>query len=292
MIGNSWTAPINIEAMEETDFVNAEATIYIYNTGNDEVGNANGDGTAGQWLSIPVNTAQLDAWDGLKVIPSGQAFEVHANAAGASLTLDYDRVVRGGTNLNEPLRAPGRKQVAAKNDDINVMRIRVAGTNMTIDQYLLENEMFTTGHDNGWDGKFAEGDDRAAQFYSINEEQGNMAVNALPELEGTQLGFVPNSDNQFTISFRYNGSTYYYLNDLQMMKSTLIQNGNTYTFFTSDYDMVERFVISKTPFQVPGISTGVDSQDDTTKVEKLMINGRLYILKRGHLYDAQGKMVK
>lgn len=297
LIANSWMAPIDITKMEETDFGDgAKATIFMYNTGRDksetEVIYGEGtDKTPGQWVTIPIKSAKQPEWEGPKAIPAMQAFEVDVTK-NTTLTLNYNTVVRHkdaaiGTN---PLRTPARK--ADNEDAVSMMRIRVEGQNMHVDQYLLEGENFTTGFDNGWDGNHVEGDGRSAGFYSVNSELGNMAVNALPEIEGTLLGFVPNDEQAFTISFGYNGDKTYYLNDLMEEKSTLIRNDQTYFFLVGGNDIVHRFQISTTPFE-SYIGTGSDNiGNGVQKAVKFIENDKLFILRNGRLYDGTGKALK
>ncbi len=46
--------------------------------------------------------------------------------------------------------------------------------------------------------------------------------------------------------------------------------------------------------EAPAISTGSDaiSGEKTQQVEKILLNGQLYILRDGQMYDATGKKVK
>lgn len=296
LLANSWMAPIDITKMETDDFGGATATLYMYNTGRDPVYGQStyGDGTndePGQWVTIPVNAAKETEWKGPKAIPSMQVFEILTDKT-TTLTLDYDKVVRHKDAAigTDPLRAPARK--ADNEDAVSMMRIRVEGQNMHVDQYLLEGENFTTGFDNGWDGNHVEGDGRSAGFYSVNSELGNMAVNALPEIEGTLLGFVPNDEQAFTISFGYNGDKTYYLNDLIEQKSTLIRDDQTYFFLVGGNDLVHRFQISTTPFE-SYIGTGSDNiGDGVQKAVKFIENDKLFILRNGRLYDGTGKALK
>ena len=144
LIGNSWTAPIQISELEASDFGDAsstvEQTVYIYCAGH---GNETADGkteAAGQWLAIPFEATRFDAWDGLKVIPSMQAFQIKTAGEG-TLTLDYDKHVRGGsTDLTAKLRAPQRR---AAHDGVELMRIRVADSKTHTDLYLFEGDQFS-----------------------------------------------------------------------------------------------------------------------------------------------------
>ncbi len=287
MIGNSWTAPIRIDKMIETDFGTAPATVYIYNTGRDpESGPTAGDQTtttAGQWMSIPVNVAKQSGYAGPKVIPAMQAFDVLTTTE-TSLYLDYNRLVRSNsTDINKPLYAP--KRTAEKQGQVAMMHVTVADNRTHTSLYLLEDEAFSDRFDNGWEAEFMSGDGRSASLYAISP-LGNMAVLALSDIDGTTLGFEPGRENQYTFSFRYTGRMLY-LNDIQQRKSTLITDWNTYTFLAGENDMPNRFYISSTP---------IEAQTPTNLADISVQNGILRINNPAHenlsigIYDAAGRL--
>lgn len=287
MIGNSWTAPIRIDKMIDTDFGTAPATVYIYNTGRDpEGGPTTGNQTtttAGQWMSIPVNVAKQSGYAGPKVIPAMQAFDVLTTTE-TSLYLDYDRLVRSNsTDINKPLYAP--KRTAEKQGQVAMMHVTVADNRTHTSLYLLEDEAFSDRFDNGWEAEFMSGDGRSASLYAISP-LGNMAVLALSDVDGTTLGFEPGRENQYTFSFRYTGRMLY-LNDIQQRKSTLITDWNTYTFLAGENDMPNRFYISSTP---------IEAQTPTNLADISVQNGILRINNPAHenlsigIYDAAGRL--
>jgi hypothetical protein len=302
LIGNSWTAPIQIANFEEADFNGATATVYVYNTGRDDVyknptyveGSVENDGaaTAGQWIGVPIGVAGLPEYTGLKVIPAMNAFQVNTEQE-TELHLNYNRLVRGEgkggvnseSNLNQPMRAP-HKPIEA------LMRIRVAGEKTHTDMWLLQDERFDYGFDNGWEAEFVEGDDRSAQLYAVSEI-GKMAFLAQPELDGTLLGFAPSRDGaEYTFSFYYTGSQKLYLNDLKLQTSTLVSDNDTY-LFTYEKGDEQRFIISTAPFNIPDISTGVGNttNGENAKAVKFIKDDKIFIFVNGTLYDATGKMV-
>jgi hypothetical protein len=296
LIGNSWTAPIQIANFEEGDFGGAAAEVWVFNTGNTNVGHSTmadgsaGTTTAGQWQTIPIGVAGLPGYTGLKVIPAMQAFEVNTESE-TTLHLDYDRLVRAGReNLNEPMRAPRRS--AAKQIEAT-MRVRVSGELTHTDVYLLKDARFSDGFDNGWDGHYLSGDDRSAQLYAISEEEGKLAFLAQPEIEGTQLGFAPSKHgNEYTFSFSYDGDEEYYLNDIKLKTSTLISEESTYSFTYADGD-TNRFYISRTPIDAPQTSTGVDNTGNgEVKARKFIYHDKMYIMINGRVYSADGALVK
>lgn len=292
LVGNSWTAPIQISKLSEdnTDD-NIEKVVYIYSTGYDAEDGAlsGGTETAGQWLAIPFNAAGFEAWGGLKVIPSMQAFQVKVKEGGATLTLDYDKVVRGDNQaLNAYLRAPKR---TTEPSDIVLTRLRVADTKTHTDLYLFEGEQFSDTYDNGWEANFRAGDGRSAMLYA-RTAAGVMAVAALPELEGTQVFFIPGKETEYTFTFT-GGDDTYYLNDIKEQKSTLINEANSYTFRYESGDAANRFIISRTPFEAPSVTTGITDLDaETPKAIKVIYNDKLYIIRGGRVYSADGSLVK
>lgn len=285
LIGNSWTAPIRIDQLQTSDFNGANATIYIYNTGRDDVKDnpsyIEGSTTAGQWMSIPINMVNTAEWKGLKVIPAMQAFQVNTGEE-TDLVLDYNRLVRSSTatDINTPLRAP--KQT---NDALSVMRVRVSDSRTYTDLYLAQHPFFTDNFDNGWDATFVSGDGRSASLYAITP-LGEMAVAAQPQTDGTVLGFTPGRETEYTFSFGYTGEMLY-LNDTKQKRSTLITDWNTYTFTANEDDDVNRFYISSTP---------IDVQTPTGLTNITTIDGILRINNPAHenlsigIYDAAGRL--
>jgi hypothetical protein len=166
----------------------------------------------------------------------------------------------------------------------------VADSQTHTDLYLFEGEQFSADYDNGWEAKYMEGDGRSAQFYALNGED-KMAVMATNDLEGTYVGFAPGKESNYTISF-FGGEGTYYLNDLKEEQSTAIEQGNTYSFTYEQGDMPHRFLISTTPFGIPSVTTGIGGVEAQEKVQKVIYNDHVYIIRGGKIYDVMGKMMK
>ena len=297
IVGNSWTAPIDIASLSSAlvDDANiVDKTIYIYCTGNDKAdGNDDVDSasteTPGQWLAIPIEAAAWGAWSGLKVIPAMQAFCIKANAE-TTLTLNYKDHVRStaSAQLNQYLRAPKRRS-EAETDGIDLIRIRVADSKTHTDLYLFEGEPFSEEFDNGWEAKYMSGDGRSAKLYA-ESTIGQLAVAAQPEYEGTVLGFAPGQETEYTFTFSGPNKDYY-LNDLKLKKSTLISEDESY-YFTFEEGDTNRFYISKTRIDAPAITTGTENTGDGAKAKKVIVNDKLYIILNGRVFSAEGIMVK
>ena len=294
LIGNSWMAPIQIGALTEDNAGLDNQTVYIYCAGRDAVKGEATSGvteTAGQWIAIPFEAAEFEEWKAtgkLSVIPAMQAFQIKVDAE-ATLTLDYDKVVRGSTNdLNAKLRAPGRRMAA---NEVTMTNIRVADSKTHTDLSLFEGDRFSEAFDNGWEAEYMNGDGRSAKLYA-ETEAGQMAVAAMYDYEGTVVGFVPGQETEYTFSFMGEDNGYY-LNDIKLQNSVRISEGETYTFTYEEGDAANRFYISRTAINAPEVATGMENLDAAApRVQKIIYNDKLYIIRGGRLYDATGKVVK
>ena len=294
LIGNSWMAPIQIGALAEDNAGLDNQTVYIYCAGRDAVKGEATSGvteTAGQWIAIPFEAAEFEEWKAtgkLSVIPAMQAFQIKVDAE-ATLTLDYDKVVRGSTNdLNAKLRAPGRRMAA---NEVTMTNIRVADSKTHTDLSLFEGDRFSEAFDNGWEAEYMNGDGRSAKLYA-ETEAGQMAVAAMYDYEGTVVGFAPGQETEYTFSFMGEDNGYY-LNDIKLQNSVRISEGETYTFTYEEGDAANRFYISRTAINAPEVTTGMENLDAATpRVQKIIYNDKLYIIRGGRLYDATGKVVK
>ena len=286
LLANSWMAPIHINAFVSGDFVNTVAAIYIFNSTSKSAYTS----LASNYGTFTPGTADDD-----DVIPSMQSFSVFTNATGgSSVTLDYKKLVYdpaiAGVTTN-PNFAPRR---SIRDDKPDKMRLYINSENGYGDMlYLLEREDFSEGFENGWDGPKLFGESVAPQLYAITPD-GNMAINCVPDWEGTVVGFrAGTEDNMYTFSFEYEGEQTWYLNDLKAEESTRILSGNTYEFSTASGDMEARFIISATPISY--VPTGVensDIRDQKSDVRKLLIDGHVYIIRNGRMYDATGVMIR
>lgn len=300
LIGNSWTAPIQIDNFEAADFTNAHATIFILNTGLDvngtgEVGTNNS--TAGQYISIPVEASALME-STLKVIPAMQTFQVKAHVGGGSLNMDYDRLVRNNamsqTQINEPMRAPGRhvrKAARINKAEVERLHITIRGSRFQDEVYIFAHPDFTEGFDNGWDGEKMRGASEAVQLF-VRDATSRWAVAALPSFVGTYLATYKGEDNEYTISFDYSGEETLYWYDTKTDIYTEINSENTYTYTTNVSSIQTRFLITNEnpKLEVP---TGMESTKEIgTKAMKFIDEDKMYIFVNGRLYDATGKVVK
>lgn len=292
VVANSWTAPIHIGAFRDADFNNvSDNRIYLFNTGFDPGGDSavytTMHNSPGTYVVIPIHAAPYLDKDSL--IPSQQGFFVKTSTNG-HLILDYDRIVRTGGSgdiVAGPLRAPRR---AAADDKPNVLKIYANGSRFSDRLTILEREDFTTSLDNGWDGDKMGFSNLAPSIYVINEDGSYDEVSAIPDYEGTLIGFKAGTDIAYSITFDYDGDETIYLNDMLAQTSTLIDNESKYVF-TSDGSEEVRFVISATPYA--GVATDIDElTEQSSTTHKFLYNGNLYILKNNCIFNVVGSLVK
>ena len=302
VVGNSWTAPIQITQFEDEDFSGLLKNVYLYNTGNDSTGEASTTNTptggaiyaAGTYISVPIHSAE---YTDVKVISSLQGFFVKNNSGSAgTLSLSYSKHVRpsgGNSVVNGAMHAP--KRVADETDRPAVLKMKVSGSQYDDRLILLEREDFTTGYDAGWDGDKM-GDVATSPRITTTREDGTAdAVAALPDLEGTLINFrAASTDDQYTLYFDYEteDAEPLYLLDLTNNAYTRVETGGSYTFVTTDKADHKRFALTR--YRAPQITTGVeDTSEDNGqgKAVKFIENDKLYILRNGVLYDGTGKKV-
>ena len=294
VFANSWSAPIYISAFTDEAFDIDEKTVYLFNTGfAPNKGDAKEGTAAGTYVVVPIHSSP---YTGDSLIAPMQGFYVDntgKDKEAGTITMDYATVVRPTRDRNivaGAMHAPKR----AENEPA-VMKIKATGSRYSERIVILEREDFSTGFDNGWDGKNLNEPGVAPILYALRADGTKDAVSAIPAYEGTVVGFRKGEDNAYTFSFEYDGDETLYLNDLQTQTSTLIDAEHTYAFSTESNNAEARFIISATPIQQ--MPTGIgndanDANDGIVKVRKVIINDQLYIIRGGRMYSAEGQMVK
>lgn len=291
VLANSWTAPISIASFDieggDATFTSTPATIYLFNTGSAKDGSSEGT-EAGTYIAVPINSAP---YTGNGLIAPMQGFFVTTNGGAAgTITMNYNDLVRPSGEHTDivagSMKAPKRIEERPE-----VMKIRAEGSVYNDRVVILSREDFSQGFDNGWDGKKMSFGNASPSVYVINEEGGYDAVSAIPEYEGTVVGFRAGTDSEYTIRFEYDGEEMLYLNDLQEQEATPIDSMRTYTFTAEAGDNEARFIISTTPIQK--VITDIDpaSDEQSAKVRKVIINDHIYIIRGGRMYSVDGALV-
>ena len=282
LLANSWVAPIDISKfIEAEDFSGVEATIYIFNSTSEKA-----SGEAG-YTSVPTG-GNYTVYNLLTSgsIPSMQSFSV---CGSGTVKLNYNRLVKGaGTVSNGPMKAPSRDI----RSEMVSLTIHVNDENGWGDELkLFEHEDFSVDFENGWDSHKLMGYSQAPQMYAVSSD-GNMAINSVPSFDNNVVAFQAGSaSNEYTMSFAYDGEETLYLNDTKAAFSQEITEDKAYDFTAASGDNVARFTITKSPvYKVP---TGIENAEGfTNSASKQMIDGTLYIIRDGKIYNAEGSLVK
>lgn len=314
-LANSYAAPIDITKFTDADFVNCEHTIYLYHTGsyNQWDASSSAEGTnAGQYSALPIGSAGALA-SKQHIIPAMQGFFVEATGAGASLHLDYERLVWNAElnkYPNQPLRAPQSTKmidpVALQTQDA-LDRLEISERiEMTIvgdgrEDYLalLQSDLFTAGYDESYDAEKMFGEDFCPAVYT-NGTDGRMEVCATNDLVGTYIGFnAPNLGKDtiltYTIYFQNTLQGDYVLRDLVANKEVVMKHGNSYTFQVAAGEQNDiRFIIGETQ-NIDGPTTSLDNSETTINIwqcgERLYASCTSYTQQTMCLFDMQGKML-
>ncbi len=261
MLANSWMAPIDISKLKAEDFSGVEATIYIYNSGTYANWTSNGATSGyttfvpGQFMTLPIGTAAtLD----VPTIPPMQAFYVFVNSGtSGTLTLDYDRLMYNTdhSQTTRPLHKPSMNG-PQQEPERTVMWINVFGEDGMADNVaIVTDEKFTSAFDNGLDGSKA-GTIEGMPYITVQAEDKDLAVAAIPTFEGTRISFCRGSSMQNTLGFEYDGTKPLYLRDIVTNQEVEIRTGETYTFLATDSVLMERFeIIDKQ--EKPGVATSL-----------------------------------
>lgn len=288
VLANSYAAPIDITKFENADFSGAEATVYLFNTGSkNNAAEAGGINDAGQYIAVPIHLAGTDGRPSL--IPSMQGFYVLAKQAGATLTLNYERLVWGAANGNAALRAPQ----GVREQGMGTLCIGLSADGWGDRLYLTENEAYTTAFENGYDAhKMMSGN---LNIYAI-EGSDTLAVDATNSIIGTRIGVRTGDETAYTITFcQVDSERDLALRDIETDEEIDIREGQTYTFFAEPNSVIAgRFVIVEAGGQP--ITTGIGNDGlmngGVMNSAKFIKDGQLYILRSGVLYNATGSIVR
>lgn len=229
---NPYLAAIDITKL--TFGSDAEATVYLYNTGSFADWTNTGYGTSygnnpGQYLSVPKGNA---GQPGLPLeIPSMQGFlvKVKKSTANSTLSINYNSVVVKNTDKQ---RAPTNNDVLSTEKVSTI--IDVKGTNTSDRMWIFSQPNSTRSFDNGWDGRKIIGSTLTPQLFAV-EADGIYQVNTVPDMNETKLGFQPGEDEDYTFVFtHHNIERLYsaiYLIDFHENKITdVTASGTQYSF--------------------------------------------------------------
>ena len=286
ILANPYTAPIFVNKMLASDFVNLAPTIYVYNTGSRQNWLTNngmsqtGD-LPGTYSAIPINAATTI---GKNQIPSLQAFMVKAISDAAPTTsfkFRYPTVYRGTlTNPNEPMkvnRVSAETNEDATNTDIKPMiTMDVIGENGSDRVYLITAAGRSKLYDAGWDGYKSLSTDNV-QLYAMDADNKRMQVNTDNDLNNTYIGFRSAGESTYTLKFKLNSEMKgiyetLFVQDLATGVTKEITDGMTMNFATADGSAEKRFKLLAAK-----IISNINTVDNSTAI-KLSANSSSIIV--------------
>ncbi|MDO5663791.1 MAG: hypothetical protein Q4G63_00870 [Bacteroidia bacterium] len=268
LIGNSYTAAIPITTAGLTFSGSINSTVYLFNTGTrDEwrklngstpVTSATGGIQSGTYLAVPINNAGAAGLPDR--IPSMHAFMVKVTGTTPSLTINYGALLKNDL-VNGMAWRSGRDGVHTVSTSQNPYLVMdVIGSRSADRVWLFENPSTTRGFDNGWDGhKLTESG--IVQLYVSGAEGDKFQVATVPDITGTEFGFVADVDENYTIVFDVTAeieSRCLYLRDLHSKQFIPIRNGTKAMVKGIKGDTGSRFRVVSGTTVVDKISSSVE----------------------------------
>lgn len=283
LITNSYSAPIDIESLSTDNFVNAEATIFIYNTGSyaewkEQVSNTLGF-TPGQTIAIPVNVVSTLGSEYPHTIASSQAFFLASHPGGGQFIVDYEK------NVYNPASSSNQKRVISEvNPEFNVLKIDVKSSQSNDRLYLIEHKDCTPNFDNGYDA-IKIFDNNGPQIFAINDSI-YTSINTSNSIVNQSIGFRGDSEYEmYTLTFNIDKLYSYdklYLYDIITNEYVDILSNETYTFYHIQSNNEPRFLI--TTDKKNGDRDIVTATETIDSFNEINLNDIIYIYNfNGHL---------
>ncbi len=282
LITNSYSAPIDIESLSSTaNFVNAEATIYIYNTGSYAEWKEQTDNigfTPGQTIAIPVNVVSTLGSEYPHTIASSQAFFVSSDDGGGQFIVDYEK------NVYNPASSSNQKRIIRHDNKFNVLKINVQSSKSNDRLYLIEHEDCTPNFDNGYDA-IKIFDNNGPQIFAINDSI-YTSINTSNSIVNQSIGFRGDSEYEmYTLTFNIDKLYSYdklYLYDIITNEYVDILSNETYTFYHIQSNNEPRFLI--TTDKKNGDRDIVTATETIDSFNEINLNDIIYIYNfNGHL---------
>ena len=300
IFANPYTAAIDIKQL--TFGTETEKSVYMYNTGSfSQWGGGQPDDTAvgkttagnnpGQYTSATVNTAGSNSIP--RQIPSMQAILIKAMSSSVNATFGivYNSAVVSDTTMQRApsvIDQPSSTQVSTLID--------VNGKNAGDRMWVFSDPQCTKKFDNGWDAAKILGSSLTPQLYAI-ESDGNYQVNAVDDINDTQLAFMAGSDVEYKMTFTHENTKLYYpgiyLVDVVENKVVdITESGSSYSFLAeSTPSPVNRFKIVTRHYEK-------NASDESSELKIFSANGMIFVHNFSSLkgdamiYDISGHYIR
>ena len=283
LITNSYSAPIDITSLGMDNFINAEATINIYNTGSyaewkEQVSNTLGF-NPGQTIQIPINVISVLGSEYPRTIASSQAFFIKSFPNGGQFIVDYEKNVYNSTSFNNQKRV-----ISEVKPEFNVLKIDVKSSQSNDRLYLIEHKDCTHNFDNGYDA-IKLFDNNGPQIFAINDSI-YTSINTSNNIVNQSIGFRGDSEYEmYTLTFNIDKLYSYdklYLYDIITNEYVDILSNETYTFYHIQSNNEPRFLI--TTDKKNGDRDIVTVTETIDSFNEINLNDIIYIYNfNGHL---------
>lgn len=283
LITNSYSGPIDITSLSMDNFINVEATIYIYNTGSyaewkEQVSNTLGF-NPGQTIQIPINVISVLGSEYPRTIASSQAFFIKSFPNGGQFIVDYEKNVYNSTSFNNQKRV-----ISEVNPEFNVLKIDVKSSRSNDRLYLIEHKDCTPNFDNGYDA-IKLFDNNGPQIFAINDSI-YTSINTSNNIVNQSIGFRGDSEYEmYTLTFNIDKLYSYdklYLYDIITNEYVDILSNETYTFYHIQSNNEPRFLI--TTDKKNGDRDIVTATETIDSFNEINLNDIIYIYNfNGHL---------
>lgn len=331
LFANSYSSPIDVKRFTEDDFEGTlDKTFYIFNSGswnqwNDNKGEMVKSGTMsstnpGQYIGIPALSA-VYLEDNLTMIAPMQGVYVYTETGGAKIKLNYTKHVWQASStkgeMNLPLRAPQDNgnidalvseemrmrdsiaRVDREKCEALSHRIRISATSENSGAdflYVLEEENFTHGYDNGYEApKIMADAEGVLNIYTNEAEAGLMSVAATNNADSMFIGFNAGEDVNYELYITSVIGDDLELMDMQTGDRFALRDSASYEFAaTPNSEDPYRFRIFKTE-KTPVVPTGWTGLGDKAKIwynKQTLYISDAAANSTASIYTAAGELLK
>lgn len=201
-------------------------------------------------------------------------------------------------SASEPAAIAARRAPNAKPEEVEFCLVLMQGEDKADNTFvtLMDNEQITNNFDQNAD-LVKMFNSKKANIYTIIGEDVQVAANCLPMAEQTAIvpvgvQIATTGEYTFSIPEGTEGIGVTLIDNETGIRTSLSAVDYTINLSAGTYD--NRFLLEISP--IKHVATGIETVNEegvaTNDARKIMIDGLLYIVKDGKVFDAQGRQVK
>ncbi len=277
--GNSYTGDIDILKFFESFGDDMQKTIWIYDYYVDAFKSI----TESSYGSVYYG--KRNARHGLITdIRSMQAFLMNTFAEGESATsLDYSAAIWGNPKYGLVSNGGGAPARAAANEDM--FTVYVSGAKQEDEVSFIRSNEYSAAFDNGADA--SKWMNNGLNIY-VTTENGDMSAVASDEIVNMTIAFQSGNETEYTLGFDNLRGEQFELRDVLTGATIQMTEGATYTFSQAANTTVPARFQIVAAHKVP---TGIEDVNAPV-MQKVMKDGKLYILRDNKWFTVEGQEVK